>query len=361
MALSLKGKFEERLELTKVFGIEGVRIVEHDGIPIINPTNKILSKYIEGYKEQEEERSYIQEVEITYGYTDIISHGGLKRLKQEEYSMISGKELESVTAPEKMNMIKVSFLVETLGSIKLRKLLTFRFFDALNITSIGDKVQVFNSYGQVAYRDAEGNTPEFFINTKEANVQSVPMSRGHLDFQDMINFIYAYSTLKTDKQAPLMGEVNMEELINGNVSSLEKLFTAIHSDIKSESGICLYGAAVLFMVTNNQGTKSRSVQDFFHVFERFITTAKGDENKEFSYIITEINRMNKPAADGRVYNLQSKGTYVGVNNVPKRGLKEFKQEYMEGVMNMRVQKSQSANPGVGSGVPAFSTDFESFD
>lgn len=350
MALNLKNKFSDKKEFTKYFGLAPVRIVcEEDGTPVINPSEETLARHFDNYEPKEEERTYTGKANITSGYTDFKENGGKQRKSKKALEELSIVDQDDYVEEEEIGYTNVTFMIETLGKVNIKKLITFRLFNAPDITRKGDKQKVFNKYGKTSYMTKDGVAPSFFESSEDDLVRPCPMSRSSLDFEALANFLYAYSSLS--KKVALLGDIDLEAIFEGDVSSIEDIIVAIHSDIVTEdTEDPLYGAMVLFMVENNNGTRNDDVQGYFDTFERAIVDKKGHYNKECPLINKALGKARIPQTNGKVYSPESKGQFVGHDGIPPRGLKEFKPEYMNGI-KAAMNNAPINSAGLGASSP----------
>jgi hypothetical protein len=344
----LSNKFTARQEFSKYFGVMGVKVVEDEGVPVVNPSRATLAKFLDGFDEEGDERKYTGASKISWGWTDLAAEGGKKRFSEDEYNKLGPAEQEGGIV-EEVDYVKVTLLVETQDDNKMRKLITFRFFNAPQITKSGEKRKVFNKFGKTTYAEVDGTFGSEKFEDEE--VRGLPMSTGHLDFEDLIDFIYAYSTL--NRKTALMSDLDMEAILTGDVTSIVNLITDIHEGIKTSKGKPGYGAAVLFTVENNKGTGGEFRQSYYHKFERWVMDDTGKINQTFSQITKEIANERKPnKKTGRSYSPESQGIFVGVNGLPKLGLKEFKSRYMDNIMTQQAQGAINTATAVDGGLGA---------
>lgn len=330
MGLELRNKFTDQVTFEKYFGITGVRIVvDSKGSPIINPTRKILAEHFEGYEVEGDEREYIGIAKITKGWTDFKENGGKERASKEVFEELAMMDKENFVEEQEVDYANITFLIETLGNIKIKKLITFKLFKAKAITKKGDKIKVFNKYGMTSYKTIDGITPEFFNSSEDALVKNMPLSRSAMDFEALINFLYGYSSLS--KKEALLEDIDLASIFEGDMSSIEEIILAIHEGIVTEKNMPLYGAMVLFMVENNNNTRNKDIQTYYPTFERMIIDNKGTTNKECQFIHNVIAKSRTPQADNKVYSPESKGQFIGHDGIARVGLKEFKSVYMEAI------------------------------
>lgn len=330
MAINLKDKFTDQVTFEKYFGITGARIVVDDaGSPIINPTRKTLSEQFEGYDIEGDEREYTGVAKITSGWTDFKENGGKERKSKETFEELSITDKEDFVEEQEIPYTNITFLIETLGSIKIKKLITFKLFKTKAITKKGDKIKVFNKYGMTAYKTTDGKVPEFFDNSEDALVRNMPLSRSAMDFEALINFLYGYSSLS--KKEALLEDIDLAGIFEGDISSIEEIVIAIHEGIINDKNMPLYGVMLLFMVENNDNTRNKDIQTYYPAFERMITDNKGTTNKECPIILNSIAKSRRPQSNNRVYSPESKGQFVGHDGLAKLGLKEFKTVYMDAI------------------------------
>jgi len=338
----LANTFTERQEFTKYFGVTGVKIVEDEkGMPIINPDNATMAKLFDGYNTDKDERVYTGTTKLGWGWTDFKERGGKKRVSQKEYDELAPSDRESVVVEDEVTYAKVTLVVETLDALKMKKLLTFRFMKAKSITKKGDKVKVFNKFGKTTYVAVDGAFgSEKFEHGDDDGVHGMPFSTGHLDFEDLINFLYAYSTL--NRKVALVEDLDVDAMLEGDMSSLEELISIIHEDIRTADGKSAYGSTLLMTVENNNSTRNEFRQSYYPVFERWYLDNNLTVNKEFSRILKSLAEERKPASNGKVYSAESKGIFVGHNGMPHLGLKEFKSSYTEKLMSGVINRQQAA-------------------
>lgn len=337
MSKDLKGKFSDKVVFEKYFGIAGVRIVEDaEGNLMINPTRKQLSEHYENFDAEGDELEYTGKANIATGYTTFAEAGGKKRLSEEKMAELAITDKDNFVDAEEVKTAKISFLVETQGPIKIKKLISFKMFEAEDITVAGDKLKVFNSTGHFTYQKFDGSVPSFFEDKEENMVKPAPMSRSSMDFEAMVNFIYAYSGLS--KKVVLLDDFDLTAIFGGDFSCIVELMTMIHEDV-IEDGTKLYGAMVLFTVENNANSRHDDRQGFYSAFERMVVDTKGTQNDECSLIQKSLTKDRQPQRGNRVYSPESKGIFVGHNRVAKIGLKEFKSDFMAAIKQEVANRS----------------------
>lgn len=323
-----------------------LRIVKDEkGMPIINPTRATLSKYLTNVTEEGEEFKYTDEYELSFGFTGYSDKGGKKRMSEEEFKKLDYQAQEMASAPEKLSVARVSFLVE--GEIegkdekgvvikeKLYDLLQFKLIDATRFNGEGTKKQVFNTLGQTNWVASD----EVYTKGFRTDVPVYPAydKVGDFGIEELIDFVYSYGAIaKGEKGDEILQHINFDELFEAKVDSLSDLIIAIEDSRTvgaAKDKIELYGVIALATPVNGKSTGNKNSQQFYPIFERGIADDNGTINVEFSKIKSAIEKSRIPnKGTGIAYSPESKGIYVGVNSRPSFGFKRIGEKVMEAFM-----------------------------
>lgn len=338
-------KFNKTAEIKNFLGATLVRLVEDaDGVPIVNPSLEELQTYLPGYA-GEEEPKYTAKRKLSFGYTDFVSQGGKKIVKQADVDAGLLDE-DTDVEPVEVDEAKVTFIIEfeykktvvkgaksITETVTDRKLMTFRFANGNIMYKNGNTKVMFNSLGQMSNMSDDGVYT--FSDFDTIGARPAFIGTNGLDFRDLIGFMYAYSTQRPGKYN-LLGNsddfndgINWEDVLQGDASTIQDRFIAIHEFIKVGE-VKLYGATVLFTVTSNEGTRNRSIQTYYNIFEKGIKGESGILNNGLGVIKSKIANSEKPSkSNGKIYSPAMYGTLVGVGGMVKYGLTEYKEEHMD--------------------------------
>lgn len=314
-------------------------VKDEEGMPIINPTRAVLSKYLSNVSEEGDEFKYVDKYKLPFGYSGYSDKEGKKRMSEEEFNQLDYQAREFASLPEEVDSTRISFLVE--GEIeskdekgnliieKLYDLIQFKFLDATRYNGIGTKMQVFNTMGQTSWVASDLVYSKGF----ETSVPIFPAydKVGDFGIEEFIDFIYSYGAIaKTDA---ILQHLNFDAFFEGNVESLVDLIISIENFRvvdKEKSRIELFGVIALATPVNGKSTGNKNSQQFYPVFERGIADSDGTINIGFNKIKTALDKSRIPNKVTKIaYSPESKGIYVGKNNRPVYGFHRIEENIMD--------------------------------
>jgi hypothetical protein len=326
-------------EFITYVGVTPVRVVtDSNGVPIVNPTREVLSKYLPNVALEGDKLEYIKMSKLKTSFDGL---GGPQIMSLEEAK--DSMDADEAVIEKEVNLITIRLLCETnikkegiekgvkvSKSDKLYFVLDFKFYDHPRINKDNTTREVFNTQGQSAWLNVDNLTGKgedpldgnltYFTIESENELTDMPRPVGNLGFGDFIDFLYSYAKA-SKKDAVFFGEdgVSLTEIVSGDFISVKKAIKFIHDNRTDKNNVIQYGANVLFV---GEVEKSEARQGFYPVFTSSVAKDDGSLNKTFSYISNDILKNRKPVG-GKTYSAESKGIILSndFGALPTYGLK----------------------------------------
>jgi len=363
-------------------GVTPFRIVEDDnGTPIVNPTRKVLSKYITSIPSDGDTILYQKPIKLERGFTGL---GGREIVSEKEMEermggddLIAGIDTTATT----IRLLCSTFIKEELiengnKSIKnktLYFLLDFKWYaNSVFTNKNGTKKCVYNKFGQSAWinenneassggelKSVLGNEINYFSVDNIEDIKDVPRSLGNLGFREMIEFFNAYYKLNPSTKDNIIfddEDVDMDKLNNGELDEFIDLIKILHEH-RTVNKAKQYGANVL-LTLNTKGENPR--QEFYDSFDSAVLTEDGTLSKKFGRIKKSILK-SREATDGISYSPEANNLMVAqqFGGLPTYGLKEVKQA----TIDLFIMKTSGSVPTNNVTMPGTDSDdsFEGLD
>jgi len=327
-------------------GVTPVKILkDENGVPVVNPNRATMAKYFENVDAEGEEFEYIKEM-VLGGTFDSLGGAPLITAKEEEDAL---GEIGDAIVDKKVTRATIRLIcktyreVETIEKgksiIKKEEImfpLSFMFFNHPYIDGENSKHQVFDTYGNQIWTNKEfksvakrgempidifGDDYTFCMAKSEGELSSLPRPASQLGYGEFIGFLYAYGAFSHKKDALLEeGDINLEEIFKGNVTSVKKSIKLIEEVRTKEGKLC----AVNMLFTGNV-KNSEARQGYYKVFSPANITKDKELTKKFPAITNSIVKGRKAKNGVAKYSVENTGTIVSKEfaKLPTYGLKEL--------------------------------------